>query len=254
MSNPGLPISMERLREIIAMVVAEVTAAQARPGTLALFTGALLGFEDAVASLQRLVESGYVIDYVQTESAQRILDQELITSAGLKAPDPGLVRSHEVLVLPTMTVNLAAKVAHGIGDCLASNVTAEFIMSGKPVIASIAGVCPDSPEKQGWFPNMPAGYQAMLRRTLETLRGFGVHLTRPEKLDRAVAKALGQPTAAGPAAATIRCPLRLVHEASLAGFPDHAVVTLQPRAIVTAQAADAAARRGITLIRDETRN
>ena len=56
--------------------------------------------------------------------------------------EESLVQAHDLLVVPTLTANLAAKVAHGIGDCLASNVVAEFIMSNKPVVVATNGVCP----------------------------------------------------------------------------------------------------------------
>ena len=43
------------LRELIRGIVAEMLAAPPRPNALVLFSGALLGFDTAVASLKRLV-------------------------------------------------------------------------------------------------------------------------------------------------------------------------------------------------------
>ena len=65
------------LRELIRGIVAEMLAAQAprpeapRPNALVLFSGALLGFDTAVASLKRL--AGDVnLNWTQTPSAERI--------------------------------------------------------------------------------------------------------------------------------------------------------------------------------------
>lgn len=219
------------------------------PEVLVLFSGGLLGFEDAVASLGRLVTRGWSLDWIQTPSASRILDQEVIASAGMTAAGTGLVRSHEALVLPTMTVNLAAKVAHGIGDCLASNVMAEFIMSNKPVVASISAICPDSPEKQSWFPEMPGGYATMLRENLARLASFGVSLTPARELDVALTEALRRNPADGAAPGTLEYSGKVLTKAALAGLPVGSTLQVAPTTRVTALAEDAARERRITLSR-----
>ncbi|MDO5066822.1 MAG: flavoprotein [Propionibacteriaceae bacterium] len=213
-----------------------------RPYVLVLFSGALLGFEDALESLRRLTQQGWPLDWNQTPAASRILDQEAIASVGMTAAGPELVRSHEALVIPTMTVNLAAKVANGIGDCLASNVMAEFIMTNKPVIASVSGVCPDAPEKRSWFPDMPEGYATMLRTTLGRLASFGVHLAPAKSLDKALNRAFETEAGAG---AEYRG--QVLTAAAVAGFPTGTTVQLAAGTRVTALARDAARERGITL-------
>lgn len=212
------------------------------PSALVVFSGALLGFEDALASLKRLRSSGMRLDYVQTDAAQHILDQDAIAAAGLTPASESLTKSHDLLIVATMTVNLAAKVAHGIGDCLASNLMAEFIMRGAPVIASVAGACPDSPEKKGWFPNMPPSYQAMLRSNLEVLRSFGVRLAGAGNLDRAALKAVGR---SGPP----ECQEKVISEAVVRSFAPGSTVRISPKAVVTALAHDSARTLNITLTR-----
>lgn len=219
------------------------------PYVLVLFSGALLGFEDAVESLRRLTTEGWPLDWIQTPAAARILDQEVIASAGMSAAGPELVRTHEALLVPTMTVNLAAKVANGIGDCLGSNVMAEFIMMGKPVVAAVSGSCPDGPEKRGWFPDMPSGYATMLRETLGRLASFGVHLAPARDLDRALRRALADPRRASSAGTVeIDHDEQVLTEAAVAGFPSGATVRLAKGACVTALAQDAARDRGISLV------
>jgi hypothetical protein len=87
-----------------------------------------------------------------------------------------MVEEHDMLIAPTLTSNIAAKVAHGVADCLASNLFSEFIMANRLVVASRSAVCPDDAPKRGWFPNMPPGYADLLRANLAALDTFGVRL------------------------------------------------------------------------------
>ena len=232
------------IREVIAGLLPRPAASRtSSTNALVLFTGALLGFEEACASLTRL-NPQLSLDWIQTPSAARILDQDAIAAIGMTPADKSLVASHDLLVVPTLSVNMVAKVVHGVGDCLASNVIAEFIMSGKPVVVATNAACPDSEGKRSWFPHMPSGYQAMLRKNLATLRSFGVQLADASRLDRAVLRRASAPEA--PAAPTLPAE-RVVTEATVAAVPDGAVVRLQPRAIVTDLAREAAAKRHITL-------
>lgn len=237
-----------QLRELIGEIIADLMAQRVEPRPssstgLVLFTGALLGFEEACASLARL-NPQMSLDWIQTGSASRLLDQSTIAGIGMTPADKSLVASHDLLIVPTLTVNMVAKVVHGVGDCLASNVIAEFIMSGKPVVAASNAACPDSEGKRSWFPHMPTGYQVMLRKNLATLRSFGVHLSDASRLDRAVLRragaAAGDPQPQAPAE-------RVVTEATVAARSEGAIIRLQPRAIVTDLAREAAAKRHITL-------
>ncbi len=235
-----------QLRELIARIVAE-TLAGARPprrNALVLFTGALLGFEAALASLGRA--QGVVnLDWIQTDSASRILDRSAIDAVGMTPADTSLAVSHDLLIVPTLTVNMVAKVTHGIGDCLASNVIAEFVMSGKPVVAATNAACPDSADKRGWFPAMPEGYAAMLRSNLETLASFGVRLTTAERLDWAVSQIVGTPVAQ----AGVDCDLKVISESVIKTMAPRSTVRIGRSSIVTDLAREAAASARITLER-----
>ena len=150
-----------------------------------------------------------------------------------------------LLIVPTLTVNMVAKVTHGIGDCLASNVIAEFIMSGKPVVAVTNAACPDSADKRGWFPTMPDGYAAMLRGNLATLASFGVKLTTAARLDRAVRRIVEVPA---PGAAP-DCDLKVISASVISSTAPGATLRIRPDAIVTDVAREAAASARITLER-----
>lgn len=237
-------MNQTQLRELIARIVAELLDQPPRRNALVLFTGALLGFEESLASLGRL--GGAVnLDWTQTDSASRILDRAAIDAVGMTPTDRSLVVSHDLLIIPTLTVNMVAKVAGGIGDCLASNVIAEFIMSGKPVVAVTNAACPDSADKRGWFPDMPDGYAAMLRGNLKTFASFGVRLTTAAKLDVAVRRVVDV-AAPGPG---LDCEEKVVSASVLAGVRPGSTLHIRRDAIVTDIAREAAASAQITLER-----
>ncbi|WP_314290048.1 flavoprotein [Arachnia propionica] len=239
----------KQLRELITRIVRELLAEQPRqetpatgkPNALVLFSGALLGFDAALESLKRAA-AHVNLDWRQTTSASRVLDQERIAALGMTPAEESLVQAHDLLVIPTLTANLAAKVAHGIGDCLASNVVAEFIMSNKPVVVATNGVCPDSADKRGWFPQMPSGYAAMLRENLAALKSFGVHLATAETLDRVVGEVAGAGNA-------VHCTARVVTESVIRSLAPGSRLSVHRRAIITDLARDAAASSGVTITR-----
>lgn len=123
------------LKAVIRAAILEVMAPTPRRA-LVVFTGGLLGFEDAIPELAMLAAEGVQLDYVQTPSAERILNQDLIRSLGMRDVTKRMVEEHDMLIAPTLTSNIAAKVAHGVADCLASNLFSEFIMGDRLVVAS----------------------------------------------------------------------------------------------------------------------
>lgn len=169
---------------IVDAIIDLMTPAPRR--ALVLFTGGLLGFDDAIEELRLLAADGVQLDYLQTPSAERILDQARIRSIGMREVSTRMVEEHDMLIAPTLTSNIAAKVAHGVADCLASNLFSEFIMSNRMVVASRTAICPDGPAKRGWFPDMPPAYADLLRGNLTTLASFGVRLAAAPRLYRTV--------------------------------------------------------------------
>lgn len=243
----------DELRELIRETIIELLAPRR---ALVLFTGALLGFDAAAAGLEQVVADGIELDCVQTPSAERILDQDRIRAIGIGQASTDLVYDHEMLIVATLTANIAAKAAHGIADCLASNLFAEFIMAGRPVVAVRTASCPDSPEKRERFPRMPASYAARLRANLADLASYGVELTDAAALHRCVVatwhRRLSGPApvmVAEPAGMPVTCPLSLISHQVVQTLPPGTQLRISPRARVTALAGDAAASRSIRIVR-----
>jgi len=257
---------------------------------LVLFTGGLLGFEEALCELRLLAADGVQLDYLQTPSALRVLDQDKIHSLGMREVSKKMVEEHDMLIAPTLTSNIAAKVAHGVADCLASNLFSEFIMSNRLVVASRSAICPDDAPKRSWFPNMPAGYADLLRSNLAALDSFGVRLADSrflyrtaiaawERRDQArrapvvaamgtsvagfVTNVVARAAAAGaldaaasaeaapvPGPAVVPCQRTLISHQVIQPLPDGVELRITATAKVTAMARDLAAARSIRISRE----
>ena len=248
------------LRELIRRTIEEILNPPPRRA-LVLFTGALLGFEDSLDGLRRIAADGVDLDYVQTPSAARILDQDLIAGIGMTEVSTKLVAEHQMLIVPTLTVNTAAKAAYGMADGLATNLLQEFIMADRPIVAVRAAACPDSAEKQGWFPHMPPGFAAVLRENLTRLASFGVRLCGANGLHETVMQAWadhfaaahaaplpgGPPTSGVPGSVEGHRPL--ISHAVVQSLPHGSLLRIDPGAKVTAMAMDAARSRSIRIER-----
>ncbi|MCT1458348.1 flavoprotein [Aestuariimicrobium sp. p3-SID1156] len=251
----------QELREIVRRTVLEVMASQPNIAAglsptarraLVLFNGAWLGFDESVRQLERVRDAGVELDIIQTDSAKRFLEQHKIAPLGQEVTQ-NLVSDHPMLIIPTLTVNCAAKVAHGMADSLATNVIHEFILLNRPIVAVRTAACPDNAEKRAWFPDIPPAFAKVLRRNLQALADFGVQLTDVDGLHDAVIAAWARLDGAPvPGRAEPRTALPdLVSHALLAGVPDGGVLKVARKALVTALAKDEAAARGIRIERQE---
>ena len=275
------------LRALIVDAILDLMSPAPRRA-LVLFTGGLLGFDQAVGELRLLAADGIQLDYLQTPSAKRVLDQATIRSLGMRDVSKRMVEEHDMLIAPTLTSNIAAKVAHGVADCLASNLFSEFIMSNRIVVASRSAICPDDPPKRSWFPEMPPAYADLLRSNLATLDSFGVRLSDSrflyrtaiaawESRDRArrapVVAALGTSVAGfiagvaaravaelpasvdgdatdAPSPGVVPCRLSLISQQVIQPLPDGVELRVTAGAKVTAMARDLATARSIRISRE----
>lgn len=280
-------MNADDVRGLVRSALAELVAPAPRRA-LVLFTGALIGFEKTVPELAMLIGEGVGLEVVQTPSAERILDQELIGALGMTPATRQLTGSHDMLIIPTLTQNIAAKAAHGVADCLASNLVNDYLLAGKPVVAAVSGCDPDDPDKLRWFGAIPEGYAQMMRANLATLRTFGVRTSRAGSLARTVlaayerserarirpiTTALGASrtellrmlgatpavtpmarttasSAAAPGPGTVVCQQRLISQRVVQRLPPGTLLQVPADAKITAMAGDVAASRAVTIVKE----
>ena len=158
-------------------------------------------------------------------------------------------------------------------DSAAQAAIVEGIGLGCDVVACINGCCPDNVDRAKLGFSFPASMAARMRENMEVLRSYGVNLTTSEGLAAKVERVRARRLAAllsqdgagealcGPAAQScaIEAPSprqtefagHVVGAQALSALPEHSTLLVAPDALVTSLARDVAARRFITIVKNE---
>lgn len=238
---------------------------------LVLFTGTELGLAKAAAALAALREDGWDLRAVLSPRARPLLTAERAALLRLGAlldgtrldgtDDPAeeaLFDGRPLLLVPTLTVTTAAKVAAGQRDSLASWLVARALERGVRVVAAFDGCCPDNPARaaRGFLVAEP--YKALMRANLQTLRSFGVELVPAAGLARAAGGPATRPAMArlvmappvmgSVAAAASAAPAKRVFGRTDAALWQGDELRVDGSLLVTPAAADELRRRNIRLV------
>ena len=153
---------------------------------LMLFSGASTGFVVGMEAIRRLTSADHDLTVVMTPAAYQIITPEQVRRAGaarIVGPGewtdaPGLVKQTDLVLIPTMSMNLSARLALGLMDSLITTLALGSLLAGKTVVAI----------KDGADPNGNAGLvfgatemgAPVLRTTLAghltTLASYGIEL------------------------------------------------------------------------------
>lgn len=249
-----------------------------RPKTaLVCFTGAAIGYTNGLKAMEKLRKDGWQLKVLVTDSSKQVLDLDKIKKAldvdqvytnenvfELKE----FVKTADEVILPTLTINTAAKIAHGIADTPVLTTISQAIMSGKSFVCAIDGADPDDEvrAKLG-MGKVPAGYRKVLRDNLATLGTFGwtlcaaadlYEVCAEKKVSECTTPETAAPKAAEPApAAPVSAPVEgdiivshIVSRKDLMTRKGQKVVKVRKDAIITAFAAEAAEEFGMKLVRE----
>lgn len=249
-----------------------------RPKTaLVCFTGAAIGYTNGLKAMEKLCKDGWQLKVLVTDSSKQVLDLDKIKKAldvdqvytnenvfELKE----FVKTADEVILPTLTINTAAKIAHGIADTPVLTTISQAIMSGKSFVCAIDGADPDDEvrAKLG-MGKVPAGYRKVLRDNLATLGTFGwtlcaaadlYEVCAEKKVSECAAPEAAAPKAAEPApAAPVSAPVEgdvivshIISRKDLMTRKGQKVVKVRKDAIITAFAAEAAEEFGMKLVRE----
>ncbi|WP_195938613.1 flavoprotein [Romboutsia sp. 1001713B170131_170501_G6] len=165
---------------------------------LVVFTGASIGFEEAFKCIKKLQGNGFKLTIVLSNGALNVFNEDLIkeffkVEKVIKEYDNeniiNLVKENTIIIIPTLTVNTCSKIANGISDNIATNIISYSLISGKKVIASINGCCPDNKERISVFKdNMSNSYKDLLRNNIKKLKDYNIILTTSVNLEKKVIK------------------------------------------------------------------
>lgn len=162
-----------------------------------LFSGALIGYADAVASLKELKKEGWQLTVVMSKAAAEVLteerikndiDPEAIFVEGAPVNGRQIIDDNQFVIIPALTINTAAKVANCISDNLLTNMISRAMATGKPIVAAIDGCCPDNEVRAKIGFRVTDAYKARMRSNLEAIQSYGINLTVACKLCQKINK------------------------------------------------------------------
>ncbi|MDK2919264.1 MAG: hypothetical protein PWQ37_1997 [Candidatus Petromonas sp.] len=180
--------------DIINVIVKEVFKRLKNPPkkVLAIFTGASIGFNEGVKELHRLKKDGWDIKVLLSKNAEHVLTEDLVKEMldieeiyveskvkGMK----DLYSDIDMMIIPTLTLNSAAKIALCIADTLTTNLVAHGIMEGIPIIA-----CRDACDLRNetrlklGMNKTPKTYLNKVDEYLNTIESYGIKLVSADKL------------------------------------------------------------------------
>lgn len=251
-----------------------------------LFSGALIGYADAVKSLKELKNDGWELTVVMSKAADEVLTKERIQNdigpdaiyvEGAPVNGRQIIDDNQFVIVPALTINTAAKVANCISDNLLTNMISRAMATGKPVVAAVDGCCPDNEVRAKMGFKVTDAYKARMRSNLEALQSYGIHFTVDNNLFEKVnkvytasfdfpspdsnakpakvkAEQTAQPSCSGSAAAeeasSIKLNKNVIGRVDIARNARYKTIIVGAGAVVTGLASDEAYNRGITIVRE----
>ena len=165
---------------------------QRQKTALVLFTGASVGFRQSIESLNKLQQNGWQFKVVISKAAEDVLTEDLIKKSlniesVIKEDDKPdikeLLDQNNLIIIPSLTINTASKIANCISDTLITNIVSKAMMSGKKIIASLNACCIENEERKSIYgDNVSLAYKNKLKNNLETIKSYEIELTTSENL------------------------------------------------------------------------
>jgi hypothetical protein len=189
---------------LVQMVVRVLAMLEAQPASprkrvLVLFGGASAGWKAGLDAIAMLAKDGHAVTAVLTSSAASILGEGKIREAGANqvilpgvfADAPALVKEHDLVLIPTLSMNLAAKLALGLFDSLLTTLALGALLAGKPILAVRDGADPEGAGGRVWgATGAAATLRARLSTNLKVLESYGIRLLPVDEFVPAVQQCL----------------------------------------------------------------
>lgn len=246
---------------------------------LVLFSGALIGIQEAYDNLNQLKSEGWSLTVAMSQSAKEIISEQTIRekigpdaiyAEGSPVDYRKLVEECNYVIIPCLTINTTAKVANGISDNLLTRIISRSMIVGKPVIAAIDGCCPDNAVRAKMGFKVTEAYKVRLRKNLEALQDYGIVLTSAKNLARKTNKVLSgsfgfsnshkaeaskkddtkKATAKPSGGSAVRLDKNIISRNDILLNRQYKTIIVGKKANVTALAVDEAYRYGITIVKE----
>jgi hypothetical protein len=244
-----------------------------------LFSGALIGYNDAVPALNELKKEGWKLTAVLSKAAGQVLteerirndiDPEAIFVEGAPVNGRQIIDDNQFVIIPELTINTAAKVANCISDNLLTNMISRAMATGKPIIAAVDGCCPDNAVRAKIGFKVTDAYKARMRRNLEDLQDYGIVLTVnanlchkvnkvyqasfdfpiPDSGENACPAATAKAVQSVSQGGSVKLDKRVIGRIDIARYLNCETIMVRSDAVITGLARDEALKRGITIVKE----
>ncbi|MEG0811270.1 MAG: flavoprotein [Eubacterium sp.] len=159
---------------------------------LVLFSGAAIGFNEAMDSLVKLKDDGWQLKVFLSDEAMTVLtpsyiketlNVDVIYNSKSQIAQKDLYGDVDKIIIASTTVNTAAKLAHGICDNAMLTIINHGLMAGTDCVCAVDGACPDNEtRKKIGMGNSSDGYREILRNNLRIIQSFGIKTVNAEDL------------------------------------------------------------------------
>ena len=243
--------------------------AQACKKATVLFSGALIGYKDAVTSLNELKKDGWTLTAVLSKAAGEVITEERIRNdigpdaiyvEGAPVNGRQIVDDSQFVIIPSLTINTAAKVANCISDNLLTNMISRAMATGKPIVAAIDGCCPDNKVREQLGFKVTEAYKAKMRHNLEDMLAYGITLTTDYSLCSKVNEVFSakislpaldnQPVKKVETPSSVKLDKKVIGRVDIAKNARFKTIVVRQDALVTGLAKDEALNRGITIVKE----
>jgi hypothetical protein len=188
-------VEQAQIDKIVAKVVARLQermfADLPRQQVLILFSGASTGYLAGMDLIRMLAQAGHGLTVFMTASAMHVIGEENVRKAGAQeifgpdqwVPTPALIRAIDLVVVPTLSMNTAGRLALGLMDSLFSTLVLGALLADKPVIAVCDGADPYGKGGEVFSEQADSApaLRAHMAGNLSTLIDYGINLVPADK-------------------------------------------------------------------------
>lgn len=180
--------------KMINLIVEEVLKRLKSPPKKALvvFTGGSIGFNESILQVKKLLYNNWSFTVILSKGAERVLTKKLVKdSLGIdeiyleeQVEDINkLYNGVDLLILPTLTLNSAVKIALGISDTLATNIVSSAIMKGIKIVAAKDACDLENPVRISLgYNRTPAPYINRMKNYIKVMKDYGITMVSSHEI------------------------------------------------------------------------
>lgn len=193
----------EIINRAVEAVFERLYASAPRRKILMVFTGAGSGYVAGRDAVRLLVKAGQPLRIILSSAAGSIIGADNLRKVGatdiIQAGDwvwaPTVIQECDLILVPTLSMNTAAKLAAGMMDSLPNTIILGGLLAGKPVVAVDDGADPfgDGGRVFGSDTTTAPLLRQKIAAHLPTLKAYGIHLVHKEQFLAAILSFLMTP-------------------------------------------------------------